>query len=290
MYDCIIIGMGPAGMSAAIYAKNAGLNTLILEASAPGGLLNKVKSIDNYLGFKEISGSDLAYNMFEHVRNLDIKYKIDKVLDIKEVDDYKLITTNKGEYKTKGLIIAGGRKIKRSGISNENDFANKGISYCATCDGALYKNKNVCLLGSNEVAFDEVKYLSNIASKVYFITNKEVMFDVSKYSNVELINNVKVDKFLGEDKISGVLLQDGSVINTDGVFIYYGYSSEVAFLYNLDISDEMGRVIVDSNMKTKCDLIYACGDIIKKDIYQISTAVSEGAIAAINLNKELNER
>lgn len=290
MYDCVIIGMGCAGMSAAIYAKNAGMNTLILEASVPGGILNKVKFIDNYLGFKEISGSDLAYNMFEHVRSLGIQYKIDKVLDIKEFDDYKLITTGKGEYKTRGLIIAGGRKIKRSGISNENDFVNKGISYCATCDGALYKNKTVCLLGSDNVAFDEVKYLSNIANKVYFITNKDASFDVREYPNVELINNVKVDKFLGEDKISGILLENGSVIDVDGVFIYYGYSSEVAFLNNLDICDDKGRIIVDSNMKSKCDMVYACGDIIKKDLYQVSTAVSEGAIAAINLNKELNVR
>lgn len=290
MYDCIIIGMGAAGMSAAIYAKNAGMKTLILEASVPGGLLNKVKTVDNYLGFKEISGSDLAYNMFEHIRSLDIQYKIDKVLDIKEVEDYKLITTSKGEYKTRGLIIAGGRKIKRSGISNENDFVNKGISYCATCDGALYKNKNVCLLGSDSIAFDEVKYLSNIASKVYFVTNKDVSFDISDYSNIELINNVKVEKFLGEESISGILLENGSVIDVGGVFIYYGYSSEVAFLNNLDICDEKGRIVVDHNMKTKHDRIYACGDIIKKDLYQISTAVGEGAIAAVNLNKELNVR
>lgn len=290
MYDCIIIGMGCAGMSAAIYAKNAGMNTLILEASAPGGLLNKIKTIDNYLGFKNISGSDLAYNMFEHVRSLGIQYKIAKVLDIKEVDDYKLITTSKGEYKTRGLIIAGGRKNKRSGISNESEFINKGISYCATCDGALYKNKTVCLLGSDKVAFDEVKYLSNIVNKVYFVTNKDVSFDVSEYKNVELINNVKVEKFLGEGSISGILLENGSVIDTDGVFIYYGYSSEVAYLNNLDICDSNGMVLVDSNMKTKCDRVYACGDVIKKELYQVSTAVSEGAIAAINLNKELNVR
>ena len=290
MYDCIIIGMGAAGMSAAIYAKNAGMNVLMLEASAPGGILNKVKSVDNYLGFKEISGSDLAYNMFEHIRILNIQYKIDRVLDIKKIDDYILITTSKGEYRTSGVIIASGRKIKRSGIVNENDFVNKGISYCATCDGALYKNKTVCLLGSDEVAFEEVKYLSNIVKKVYFVTNREVSFDISNLSNVELINNIKVEKFLGNENITGIMLENGSVIDTDGVFIYYGYGSEVAFLNNLDICDENGMVVVDDNMKTKCDKIYACGDIIKKELYQVSTAVSEGAIAAVNLNKELNVR
>lgn len=287
MYDCIVIGMGCAGMSAAIYAKNAGLNTLILEENAPGGLLNKVKKINNYLGFKEISGSDLAFNMFEHVRSLGIEYKITKVLDIKNENDYKLVTTTKGEYKTRGIIIAVGRKVKRSGISNEEDFVNRGISYCATCDGALYKSKDVVVLGSSEAAVEETKYLSNIVNKVYFISNKDFIIDLDNYDNIEFVNNTKVVEFLGEETINGVKLENGSVIECSGVFIYYGYSSEVAFLNNLNITDEKGYVIVNDKMKSSVDFVYACGDIIKKDLYQVSTAVSEGAIAASELNKEL---
>lgn len=287
MYDCIVIGMGCAGMSAAIYAKNAGLKTLILEESAPGGLLNKVKTINNYLGFKEISGSDLAFNMFEHIRSLGVEYKITKVLDIKNKNNYKLVTTTKGEYKTRGIIIAVGRKVKRSGISNEEDFVNRGISYCATCDGALYKNKDVVVLGSSEAAVEEAKYLSNIVNKVYFISNKDFIIDLDNYDNIEFINNTKVVEFLGEENISGVKLENGSVIECSGVFIYYGYSSEVAFLNGLNITDEKGYVIVNDKMKSSVDFVYACGDIIKKDLYQVSTAVSEGAIAASELNKEL---
>ena len=290
MYDCIVIGMGCAGMSAAIYAKEAGLKTLILEESAPGGLLNKIKKVNNYLGFKDINGSDLAFNMFEHVRSLNIEYKITKVLDIKSDGEFKIITTTKGEYKTKGIIVAVGRKPMRSGISNEKDYINKGISYCAVCDGALYKGKDVVVLGSDQTAFDEAVYLSNICNKVYFVSNKEVSFNLDKYSNIELINNIKVKEFLGEDNISGIVLQNDSVINCSGVFIYYGYSSEVAFLNNLGIVNDKGYIDVDSNMKTSKDLVYACGDIINKELYQVSTAVSEGAIAAVSLNKEINVR
>ena len=183
MYDCIVIGMGPAGMSAAIYANQAGLNTLILEENAPGGLLNKLKKIDNYLGFKNIDGPSLAYEMFEHVRNLNIKYKIVTVQDIKNENDYKVITTNKGEFKTKGIIIACGRKVKRSGIPNEDKFLNKGISYCAICDGALYKDKDVCVIGSSSLALEESEYLSKICKSVTIISNKE-------------INNLNIDYLL----------------------------------------------------------------------------------------------
>lgn len=290
MYDCIVIGMGCAGMSAAIYAKSASLKTLILEESAPGGLLNKIKKVNNYLGFSDINGSDLAFNMFEHVRSLNVEYKIAKVLDVKEENDYKVVITTKGEYKTKGIIVAVGRKPMRSGISNEKDYLNKGISYCAVCDGALYKDKDVVVLGSDNTALEEAIYLSNICNKVYFVSNKEVNFDLSEYSNIELINGVKVKEFLGDGNISGILLENSSVINCSGVFIYYGYSSEVAFLSNLGIVNDKGYIDVDSNMKTSVDYVYACGDIISKDLYQVSTAVSEGAIAGVSLNKEINGR
>ena len=285
MYDCIIIGMGPAGMSASIYAQQAGLNTLILEENSPGGLLNKLKQINNYLGFKNIDGPNLAYEMFEHVRNLGIKYKIATVQDIKNENNYKVITTNKGEFKTKGIIIACGRKIKKGGIPNEDKFQNKGISYCAICDGSLYKDKDVCVLGSSKVAFEEAEYLSKICKTVTIITNKEVNFE--EKNNIKIINNKKIKEFNGNDYLESIILEDDTKIDTSCAFIYYGYTSSTSFLNKYELCDEKGYIIVDSNMKTKEDKIYACGDIIKKELYQISTAISEGAIAATNLNKEI---
>lgn len=270
MYDCIIVGMGPAGMSAAIYANESGLKTLILEESTPGGLLNKVSIVNNYLGFPNISGSDLAFKMFEHIRNENIEYKIARVLDIKDKEDYKVVTTTIGEFKTKGIILSTGRKLKKSGIPNEDKFINKGISYCAICDGYLFKNKNVVVLGNNQTAESEANYLSKIC-------------------NVKRITEQKVIEFIGNEYLEGIKLEDGNVIKCDAAFVYYGYMSSTSFIKNYDITDEKGYVIVDKNMKSKCNMIYACGDIVKKDLYQVSTAVSEGAIAAISLSKEIKE-
>lgn len=292
MYDCIIIGMGAAGMSASIYAKRSNLKTLILEENMPGGILNKVSKIDNYLGFKSISGSDLAYLMFEHVSKEKIEYKITKVLDIKQESDHIRVSTTKGEFNTKGIIISIGRKIKKSGILNEEKYVGRGISYCAVCDAPLYKNKKIVVLGSDKNAIDEAIYLSKFTSDIKLITNKNIddnsIIKLLSDNNIELINNKKVLKFIGEDIISGLELDNNEIIDADGIFIYYGYMSDTAFLKNLDITDEKGYIIVDNNMKTKHNYIYACGDIIKKDLYQVSTAVSEGAIAAYNLNKEIN--
>lgn len=285
MYDCIIIGMGPSGMSSAIYAKQAGLNVLILEENSPGGLLNKLKKIDNYLGFKTIDGPNLAYEMFEHIRSLDIKYKIASVQDIKNENDYKVITTNKGEFQTKAVIIACGRKIKKSGIPNEDKFLNKGISYCAICDGSLYKDKNVCVIGSSNIALEEAEYLSKICSSVTIISNKEI--DYKENNNIKIINNKKIKEFVGNEYLESIILEDDTKIDTNAAFIYYGYTSSISFLNKYNLCDEKGYIIVDSNMKTKEDKIYACGDIIKKELYQISTAISEGAIAATSLNKEI---
>ena len=178
-------------------------------------------------------------------------------------------------------------KLKALNLPKEEKFIGNGISYCAMCDGALYKNRDVVVLGSNESAINEAKYLSNIVRKVTLISNKNISFESD---NIEFIDNKKVKEFIGDDNISGLILEDDSVIECDGVFIYYGYSSEVAFLNNLDITDTKGYIIVDENMKSNINFVYACGDIIKKDLYQVSTAVSEGAIAAVNLNKELNGR
>lgn len=293
MYDCVIIGMGAAGMSAAIYAKRSNLKTLILEENMPGGILNKISKIDNYLGFKSISGSDLAYSMFEHVNNENIEYKITKVLNIEDNKEYKVVYTTKGEFKTKGIIICIGRKLKKSGLLNEEKFLGKGISYCAVCDAPLYKNKNVIVLGSNNTAVEEAIYLSDFASNTKIITNKKIedlkLIEKLNSKNIEIINGKKVTNFIGEDIITGIELDNNEIINTDGIFIYYGYSSDTSFLKDLDITDERGYIIVNNNMKTKHDYIYACGDIIKKELYQVSTAVSEGAIAAYNLNKEIKE-
>ena len=161
MFDLIIIGAGPAGMSASIYASKSNLKTLLIECDTPGGLLNKLNNIDNYLGFNNISGSDLAFNMYEHIRKENIELKHEKVLKIENNKDYKKVITNKNEYQTKKIIIAIGRKPKKAGIQGEEKYNKKGISYCAICDSHLYKNKDVVVIGDNSYfSFKQMQYIN----------------------------------------------------------------------------------------------------------------------------------
>ena len=293
MFDTIIIGSGPAGMSASIYSSRSGLSTLLLDESMPGGLLNKISIVENYLGVGSISGSDLAVSMYKQVKENNINFKREKVVSIKDFNSYKLVTTTKGEYKTKGVIIAIGRKPRKSGIANEEKYIGKGISYCAICDASLYKDKDVTVLGAGDSAFEEAIYLSDIVRSVKIIVRNEisasqVLVATAKEKNIEVICGKEVVDFLGENIITGVKLNDNETIKCDGVFIYYGYQADTAFMRDLNITDDKGYIEVDKSMKTKIPFIYACGDIIKKDIYQIVTDCSEGCIAALSLKKDIN--
>ena len=294
MYDCIIVGMGCAGMSAGIYAKRAGLNTLMIDEAMPGENLAKISVIENYLGFKSITGSELALQMFEHIKSEDVQYKIAKVLNIRINDDgTKTVFTNKGEYKSKGVIIAGGRKYKKSGLANEDKFIGKGISYCAVCDGPLYKNKTIVVLGGGNSAFEEAAYLSRFAKSVTIIVRGSIKADMQareqvNKANIKIIAQRSVVEFLGNEYITGVKLDDDTVIDCEGVFIYFGTVADTSFIKELDITDENGYILVDNCMKTKYDGVYACGDVIKKELYHIATAVSDGAIAATCLKRELD--
>ena len=293
MFDTIIIGSGPAGMSASIYSSRSGLNTLLLDESMPGGLLNKISIVENYLGVGSVSGSDLALSMYKQVRDNNVNFKREKVVSIKDFNSYKLVTTTKGEYKTKGVIIAIGRKPRKSGILNEEKFIGKGISYCAICDASLYKDKDVIVLGGGDSAFEEAIYLSDIVRSVKIVVRNEIsaseaLVSTAKEKNIEIIKGMEAVDFLGDDIITGVKFNNGEVIKCDGVFIYCGYQADTAFMRELDITDDKGYIEVDKSMKTRVPFIYACGDIIKKDIYQIVTACSEGCIASLSLKKDIN--
>ena len=294
MFDTIIIGAGPAGMSASVYSARSGLNTLLLDEEMPGGLLNKISIIENYLGFKSITGSDLAINMYNHVKNENVSFKREKVVSIKDMKEYKVVVTTKAEYKTKGVIIGIGRKPRKSGILNEDKFKGKGISYCAICDASLYKGKKLVVLGGGDSAFEEAIYLSNFASSVTIVVRNEIraiddLVKDAKSKGISIVLGKEAVDFLGDDVITGVKFNDESVIKCDGVFIYYGYQADTAFMSELDITDDKGYIEVDNSMRTKVPFIYACGDIVKKDVYQIVTAASDGCIAALSLKKDINK-
>lgn len=234
MYDLIIIGMGISGISAAIYAKRANLNILLLESAAPGGTLNKITKIENYPGISSIAGPDFAYHLYEHITNLGIEYKIETVTDL-IIDKIKTIKTKKNVYQAKNILIASGRKPKLLGLKDEEEWIGKGISTCALCDGALYKNKNIAVVGGGSSALGESIHLSKIAKKVYLIHRKEefrgeeVLIDeVKRTKNIELILNNEITQLkIENDKLVGILLKDKKEMEIEGLFEYIDRKSVV---------------------------------------------------------------
>lgn len=297
MYDVIIIGMGPAGMNAALYAKRSGMNVLVIEKSSPGGLLTKMNIVDNYLGYENVSGPDLAYKMFSHTQEQEIPYKIEEVTNIIVENDKKVVVTDEDVYKTKAVIFCGGRRPKKTNIPEEEKLEGKGISYCAICDAPLYKGKNVIVIGGGNSAFEEGMYLSGFAKEVTILNRSDkiradeiLQKEVKEKSNIKVKLNSKVKEIISkDDKITAVLLENGETLDADGIFVYVGYEPSTSYLSNLGILTEDNYISVDENMRTKIKGIYAAGDAIKKNLYQIITAASEGAIASISAKSDIKD-
>lgn len=292
MYDLIIIGMGVSGISAGIYAKRAGLNVLMLDGSAPGGIINSIPKIENYPGIKEISGPDLAYNLFEQVNILNIEYKLEKVTDV-ILEDIKTVKTTNNIYQTKYLLIASGRSPKLLGLENELEYLGKGISTCALCDGNFYKGKDVAVVGGGSSALTEAIYLSKIVNKVYLIHRREqfrgedtLINQVKEISNIELVlNNEVTGLIIKNNEFKGIKLKDNKELKVSCLFEYIGYIPNTEFLKSTNILLDNGYIIVDNKHLTNIKDVYASGDVTKKEIYQIVNAASEGAEAIINITK-----
>lgn len=283
-FDCVVVGSGIAGMTAAIYLKRSNVNVLILDNDAPGGLLNKISVIENYPGFNKISGPDLAYKIYEQVNNLGIEIRYGKVLDIKDhvvKTDIEEITTNK-------VVLAIGRKARK--LDNTNDIKN--ISYCALCDGNLYKDKVVAIVGYSNSALEEAIYLSDICKKVIiigrgsFFKGEDSLVDkINKKNNIEVQLNCVIETLNKKNNLLTEIITNKGSFKIDGMFVSIGYEPNINFLNEL--KKDNGYILVDNKMKTNIDYIFACGDIIKKDVYQLTTAVGEATIAAINVKKEI---
>lgn len=297
-YDVIVIGMGPAGITSALYLKRANLNCLIIEKNTPGGLLNKTSTVENYPGIIQITGPDLAYKFYEQLNAQQIPQKFEEVKEIIDNNDYKKVVTNNGEYTAKKIIIAIGREPKKLKNTNEERLEGKGISFCSLCDGTLYKNEEVSIIGGGNSALEEALYLSDICKKVTIINKSNslkgdsILIDkVNDKENIEVINNSEVKEFHGKnDKLEYVTLKtdkEDKDLYVKACFIFIGYEPATKFLKNLDILDEKGYINVDEARRTKIKGIYAAGDIVKKEAYQIITASSDGAIAAVSCIKDL---
>ena len=296
MYDCIIIGMGPAGMSAAVYAHRSGMKCLIIEKERPGGLVNITNKVDNYLGHSNAKGVDLAYDMFMHVQALKIPYVLEEVEDIIDGDE-KTVVTNKNKYKTKTIILCGGRQAKKIGVKELNKFEGKGVSYCATCDAPLFKGKKIAVVGGGNSAFEESLFLADFASEVNILVRggtaraDKILIDEAKSKgNINILTNAIIESVIEEDdKLKGVVLTNKNHLDVEGIFVFIGYEPSVMYLQNLNILTKDGYIEVDRDMRTAVKGIYAAGDITKKSLYQIITATSDGAIAAVSAKKDLKD-
>jgi Thioredoxin reductase len=299
-YDVIVVGAGPAGITASIYLKRANLNIAIIEKDAPGGQLNKSSTIENYPGFDFISGPDLAYKFYDQIKKMNIELISDEVKDIIDKGETKEVVLKNRTITCKKIILALGRKPKKLERKNEEDLEGKGISFCSLCDGYLYKGEDVSIVGGGNSALEEALYLSKICKSVTIINRTEnlrgdkILIDkVLNTDNINMIYNAEVSKFNGENGVleSIDIKEKDEIINlkTKACFIFIGYEPDTDFLKKLDILDEMGYIITTEEKETKVKGIYAAGDVVKKDAYQIVTAASDGALAAIACTKELGK-
>ena len=295
-FDCIIIGAGVAGMTSALYLKRAGINAVIFEKNYIGGQINKTYTIKNYPGFKEIDGPSLALSIYEQLKELEVPIIYEEVNEIVDDGNVKTIKTNKKDYSTKTVIIATGKKERHLGLENEEELIGRGVSWCATCDGNFFKEKCVAVVGGGNTAMEDSLYLSNICEKVYLINRSEnfradkILLDqVTTNKNIEIITNCVVKTLISENNIlQRIILDNGRNLAVNGLFIAIGSDPVIDFTKGLEIKLDKNYIEVNENMETSISGIYACGDVIKKDLYQIITAASDGAVAANSVKNLLN--
>lgn len=301
MYDIIIIGAGPAGLTAAIYARRASKKVLVFEALSYGGQIINTLDIENYPVEAHISGFDFATKIYNQAIDLGAKILFEKVIQIKNNDNLKEIITNKNSYKCKAIIIATGSENRKLGLSNENDLIGKGVSYCATCDGAFYKNKIVAVVGGGNTALEDALYLTDIAKEVYLIHRRDefrgeesTISLLNEKENIKFIYNSNVTRLNATDKLDSIEItnNDGNIqtIDVDGLFIAIGRIPENENFRQLINLDSNGYIIADEDCHTNVDGIFVAGDNRTKMVRQLVTATSDGAIAATEAVKYINNR
>ena len=301
-FDVVIIGAGPAGIASAIYASRGNMKCAIIEKEMPGGQVNKTSVVENYPGYEKISGPDLVEKFYKQLNSLEVTQVFSEVTDIKVNKTNKVLTLKNGKkIKTKAVILALGRSPKKLTSDHYKSLEGKGISYCSLCDGNLYKNEDVSIVGSGNSALEEALYLSKICKSVTIICRSEklkgdsVLIErINEKDNIKVIYNATIEAFHGKDKIlnSLTLMENGeeTTLETKACFIFIGYEPATEFLKKLDILDENGYIDVDREYRTKIPGIYAAGDVVKKEAFQIVTSVSDGALAAISAIKDLTNK
>ncbi|WP_321417059.1 thioredoxin-disulfide reductase [uncultured Methanomethylovorans sp.] len=291
MYDLVIIGGGPAGLTAGIYAVRYGLDTVVIEKEVLPGQIAATDMIENYTGFTAISGPELMQKFKEHAEGAGVKIESAHVSLVRSETEKKMVVTDNGNFEAKAVIIATGANPKKLGIPGEDELLSKGVSYCATCDAPFYKGKTVMVVGGGDSALTDALILSNIAKKVYIVHRRDklracaiLQQRVSKKSNIEIIWDTIPERIEGKTKVENVVLRNMKTENVsstsaDGVFIYVGIHPNTEFI-NVD-KNISGFIVTDEKLRTSVAGIYAAGDCRNISIRQVVTAVADGAMAAV---------
>lgn len=298
MLDVLVIGSGSAGLSAAVYAKRANLNVLVAEKEYYGtGQIAESNQVDNYLGFAGINGYDLGEKFREHAVSLGVEFKDGEAEKFESAGGIWKVTFKNGDVlETKTVIYAGGAMHRHLGVQGENEFGGKGVSYCATCDGAFFKGKVTAVIGGGDTALDDALYLSDISSKVYLVHRRNEFRGSAKTveklkakENVEFVLEAKPSLITGTDKVEKLQLQDGRSFNVDGVFVAVGMVPMTAHVRDVVELDANGYIVADETGKTSAEGFFVAGDVRTKALRQVVTAVSDGANAATSAEQYLKQ-
>lgn len=293
IYDVIIIGAGPAGMTAAVYTSRANLSTLMIERGIPGGQMANTEEVENYPGFETILGPELSTKMFEHAKKFGAEYAYGDVAEIIDGTEYKTVKVSGKEYKALAVIISSGAEYKKMGIPGETELGGRGVSYCAVCDGAFFKGKNLVVVGGGDSAVEEGAFLTKFAEKVTIVHRRDELraqkiLQDRAFANekIDFIWNTTLKEIHGKDgKVGSVTLVstvDGSEreFETDGVFVYVGMLPLTKPFNNLGILNDNGYIVTNEKMETSIPGIFGAGDVREKMLRQIVTATGDGSIAA----------
>lgn len=294
-YDVIVIGAGPGGMTAALYASRANLSVLMIDRGIYGGQMNNTAEIENYPGFKSILGPDLAKKMYEGSINFGAKYAYGTVESIEQSGKNKIVKTDQDSYETGSVIIGTGSQYRKLGVEGEDEYGGKGVSYCAVCDGAFFKNREVVVIGGGDSAISEALYLAGITSKVTVIHRRDQLraqkvLQDRAFANdkINFIWNTNVTEIIGDNmKVTGVKTlnnqtNETDVVDANGVFIYVGNNPMTEPFNNLNITDNKGWIKTNERMETSVPGVFAIGDVRSKELRQVATAVGDGGIAGQN--------
>lgn len=298
IFDCIIIGGGPAGLTAGIYASRAKLKTLLLEKMGCGGNSAITDWIENYPGFPDgISGIELAQKFEAQAKKFGLEIKFEEAKEIISNDKLKTVVCDGTRYTSKVLIISSGAQFKRADVPGEKEFIGKGVSYCATCDAPFFKGKDVAVIGGGDSAIQEAIFLTRFVNKVTIVHRRDKL-RATKILQEKILANPKAEfawnsvitRIVGKEKVESIEIKNvqtdkTSIIKADGVFVFIGFVPNTSFVSNILKLDEFGLILTDDHMKTSVDGIYACGDVRKKVLYQVATAVSDGAIAGFEVRE-----